>query len=101
MRTLPSLVEILINQCQTLFGPQVTSLLGEIANDSGAEESDSLHCKYKLEIHHPSQRIHQNMRNITTKTIIIFSTGSIFGQYRTQQRSKILKQRFRTDAVRR
>ncbi|GJQ72384.1 hypothetical protein Trydic_g3466 [Trypoxylus dichotomus] len=43
MRTLPSLMEILINQCQTLFGPQVTSLLGEVANDSGAEESDSLH----------------------------------------------------------
>lgn len=46
LRTLPTLVEMLITNCQALFGPQVVSLLGEAANDSGAEESDSLHCKY-------------------------------------------------------
>lgn len=45
MRTLPTLIEMLINNCQNLFGVQVVSLLGEVANDSGAEESDSLHCK--------------------------------------------------------
>ncbi|KAF2893103.1 hypothetical protein ILUMI_13059, partial [Ignelater luminosus] len=43
MRTLPTLIEMLINNCQSLFGPQIVSLLGEPANDSGAEESDSLH----------------------------------------------------------
>ncbi|KAJ8973723.1 hypothetical protein NQ317_011761 [Molorchus minor] len=43
LRTLPTLVEMLINNCQALFGTQVVSLLGEVANDSGAEESDSLH----------------------------------------------------------
>jgi hypothetical protein len=43
LRTLPTLVEMLINNCQILFGSQVVSLLGEVANDSGAEESDSLH----------------------------------------------------------
>ncbi|XP_019864605.2 rho GTPase-activating protein 20 isoform X2 [Aethina tumida] len=43
LRTLPTLVEMLINNCQTLFGTQVLSLLGEVASDSGAEESDSLH----------------------------------------------------------
>ncbi|XP_018324430.1 rho GTPase-activating protein 20-like isoform X2 [Agrilus planipennis] len=43
MRTLPTLVELLINKCQVLFGAQVVSLLGEPASDSGAEESDSLH----------------------------------------------------------
>ncbi|KAL1497909.1 hypothetical protein ABEB36_008791 [Hypothenemus hampei] len=43
LRTLPSLIEMLINNCQALFGSQVVSLLGEAANDSGAEESDSLH----------------------------------------------------------
>lgn len=47
MRTLPTLIEMLINNCQTLFGVQVVALLGEVANDSGAEESDSLHCKLK------------------------------------------------------
>lgn len=46
LRTLPMLIETLINNCQALFGSQVVSLLGEVANDSGAEESDSLHCKY-------------------------------------------------------
>lgn len=50
MRTLPSLVEMLITHCQALFGPQVISLLGEVPNDSGAEESDSLHCKYEMQI---------------------------------------------------
>lgn len=44
MRTLPTLIEMLINNCQTLFGSQILSLYGEV-NDSGAEESDSLHCK--------------------------------------------------------
>lgn len=48
MRTLPTLIEMLINNCQTLFGVQVVALLGEVANDSGAEESDSLHCKLTL-----------------------------------------------------
>ncbi|CAH1128914.1 unnamed protein product [Ceutorhynchus assimilis] len=43
LRTLPTLIETLINNCQALFGSQVVSLLGEAANDSGAEESDSLH----------------------------------------------------------
>lgn len=43
LRTLPTLIETLINNCQALFGSQVVSLLGEVANDSGAEESDSLH----------------------------------------------------------
>ncbi|XP_060523155.1 rho GTPase-activating protein 20-like [Cylas formicarius] len=42
LRTLPTLIETLINNCQALFGSQVVSLLGEAANDSGAEESDSL-----------------------------------------------------------
>lgn len=46
LRTLPTLIEMLINNCQVLFGSQVVSLLGEVAHDSGAEESDSLHCKY-------------------------------------------------------
>ncbi|KAF7286487.1 hypothetical protein GWI33_005125 [Rhynchophorus ferrugineus] len=43
LRTLPTLIEMLINNCQALFGSQVVSLLGEAAHDSGAEESDSLH----------------------------------------------------------
>ncbi|KAL3272486.1 hypothetical protein HHI36_013964 [Cryptolaemus montrouzieri] len=43
MRTLPTLVETLITQCQVLFGTQIVSMLGEVQNDSGAEESDSLH----------------------------------------------------------
>ncbi|KAF5296478.1 hypothetical protein FQR65_LT01467 [Abscondita terminalis] len=43
LRTLPTLIELLINNCQSLFGPQIISLLGEPPNDSGAEESDSLH----------------------------------------------------------
>ncbi|XP_065159022.1 rho GTPase-activating protein 20-like isoform X2 [Atheta coriaria] len=43
MRTLPTLVEMLINHCQNLFGSRVVTLLGEVAHDSGAEESDSLH----------------------------------------------------------
>lgn len=45
MRTLPALIEMLINHCHNLFSSQVLSLVGE-ANDSGAEESDSLHCKF-------------------------------------------------------
>lgn len=49
LRTLPTLVEVLITNCQTLFGTQVVSLLGEVANDSGAEESDSLHCKLNID----------------------------------------------------
>lgn len=44
MRTLPTLIEMLINHCQTLFNSQILSILSE-NNDSGAEESDSLHCK--------------------------------------------------------
>lgn len=47
MRTLPALIEMLINNCQMLFGSQINSLFGEV-NDSGAEESDSLHCKFLL-----------------------------------------------------
>lgn len=43
MRTLPTLIETLINHCQILFGTQIVSLLGDASNDSGAEESDSLH----------------------------------------------------------
>lgn len=45
LRTLPTLIEMLINNCQALFGSQVVTLLGEAGSDSGAEESDSLHCK--------------------------------------------------------
>lgn len=45
LRSLPTLIELLITHCQSIFGPQVVSLLGEAAVDSGAEESDSLHCK--------------------------------------------------------
>lgn len=43
LRTLPQLIEMIITNCQTIFGSQVTSLFGEPASDSGAEESDSLH----------------------------------------------------------
>ncbi|XP_045476906.1 rho GTPase-activating protein 20-like isoform X3 [Harmonia axyridis] len=43
LRTLPTLVETIITQCQVLFGTQIVSILGEVQNDSGAEESDSLH----------------------------------------------------------
>lgn len=46
LRTLPTLIEMLINNCQALFGSQVVTLLGEAGSDSGAEESDSLHCKW-------------------------------------------------------
>lgn len=42
MRTLPTLIEVLINHCHSLFSSQVLNSFGE-ANDSGAEESDSLH----------------------------------------------------------
>jgi len=51
-REVPSLVEFLVLNCQVLIGPHVTHLLGEpperdpSRQDSGAEESDSLHCKY-------------------------------------------------------
>ncbi|XP_052129739.1 uncharacterized protein LOC113211060, partial [Frankliniella occidentalis] len=41
----PAIVSFLIDNCQALFGPAVTKLLGELPppQDSGAEESDSLH----------------------------------------------------------
>ncbi|XP_034244424.1 uncharacterized protein LOC117647050 isoform X2 [Thrips palmi] len=43
--TTPAIVAYLISHCQQLFGPAVTRLLGEPPppQDSGAEESDSLH----------------------------------------------------------
>jgi len=46
------LVELLISRCEFLMGVGVTKLMGEpperdpTRQDSGAEESDSLHCKY-------------------------------------------------------
>ncbi|XP_011306051.1 rho GTPase-activating protein 20-like [Fopius arisanus] len=43
-RAIPALTEILIRNCEVLFGDGVTLLLGEERSDSGAEEStDSLH----------------------------------------------------------
>lgn len=50
LRTLPTLIEMLINNYHTLFGSQVGGLLGEAGNDSGAEESDSLHCNNVFQI---------------------------------------------------
>ena len=47
----PSLVELLVVRCELLLGPHVPLLLGDpperdpTRQDSGAEESDSLHCK--------------------------------------------------------
>lgn len=43
-----TIIECLILNCRHVFGPHVVSLLGEPTPDSGAEESDSLHCKYWL-----------------------------------------------------
>ncbi|KAJ9577110.1 hypothetical protein L9F63_006318, partial [Diploptera punctata] len=49
-RAVPNLVEYLIARCELLLGPQVSQLMGEAPErdptrqDSGAEESDSLHC---------------------------------------------------------
>lgn len=63
MRTLPTLIEMLINQCQTIFGPQVVALLGEVANDSGAEESDSLHCKYHRKSYKGEESVPTHVRN--------------------------------------
>lgn len=51
-RAIPMLVELLISRCEFLMGVGVTKLMGEpperdpTRQDSGAEESDSLHCKY-------------------------------------------------------
>lgn len=46
-RTIPTLTEMLIRNCEMLFGEGVTQLLGEERNDSGAEEStDSLFCEF-------------------------------------------------------
>ncbi|XP_063973331.1 rho GTPase-activating protein 20-like [Diachasmimorpha longicaudata] len=43
-RAIPALTEVLIRNCEGLFGDGVTQLLGEERSDSGAEEStDSLH----------------------------------------------------------
>lgn len=51
--TTPAIVAYLIVHCQQLLGPSVIRLLGEPPppQDSGAEESDSLHCEYE---HTPS-----------------------------------------------
>ncbi|XP_069705214.1 uncharacterized protein [Periplaneta americana] len=49
-RAVPSLVELLVARCELLLGPHVPLLLGDpperdpTRQDSGAEESDSLHC---------------------------------------------------------
>jgi len=43
IRTLPNLIETIINFCPNLFGTQLFSILGDSSSDSGAEESDSLH----------------------------------------------------------
>lgn len=47
-KAVPLLIETLVNQCDVIMGPHVRHLLGEPPErppDSGAEESDSLHCK--------------------------------------------------------
>jgi hypothetical protein len=50
-RAVPNLVELLIVRCELLLGPHVPLLLGDpperdlTRQDSGAEESDSLHCE--------------------------------------------------------
>lgn len=46
-KTVPGILEILIVRCEFFCGPHVTKLLGEPPerHDSGAEESDSLHCE--------------------------------------------------------
>lgn len=87
LRTLPTLIEMLISNCQVLFGSQVVSLLGEVANDSGAEESDSLHCKYKVRKYEPK----------LIKTC--FSLRSIIGLSGIEQRSEIPQSRFGFDSV--
>jgi len=52
-RAVPSLVELLVVRCELLLGPHVPLLLGDpperdpTRQDSGAEESDSLHCESK------------------------------------------------------
>ncbi|PSN53413.1 hypothetical protein C0J52_21377 [Blattella germanica] len=49
-RAVPSLVELLVARCELLLGPHVPLLMGDpperdpTRQDSGAEESDSLHC---------------------------------------------------------
>lgn len=50
-KAVPLLVETLVLQCDVIMGPQVRHLLGEPPErppDSGAEESDSLHCEFSL-----------------------------------------------------
>jgi hypothetical protein len=53
-RAIPSLVELLIVRCELLLGPHVPLLLGDpperdpTRQDSGAEESDSLHCESQI-----------------------------------------------------
>lgn len=47
-KAVPALVEALVTHCEVVVGPHVPHLLGEPPErpqDSGAEESDSLHCK--------------------------------------------------------
>lgn len=47
-KAVPALVEALVTHCEVIIGPHVPHLLGdppERPQDSGAEESDSLHCK--------------------------------------------------------
>jgi hypothetical protein len=50
-RAVPNLVELLVVRCELLLGPHVPLLLGDpperdmTRQDSGAEESDSLHCE--------------------------------------------------------
>ena len=47
-KAVPALVEALVTHCEVIIGPHVPHLLGEPPErpqDSGAEESDSLHCK--------------------------------------------------------
>ncbi|XP_072755151.1 uncharacterized protein [Anoplolepis gracilipes] len=50
-RAIPTITELLIRNCEDLFGAGVTQLLGEdTRSDSGAEEStDSLHCGISLD----------------------------------------------------
>ncbi|CAG2053998.1 unnamed protein product, partial [Timema podura] len=53
-RAVPMLVDLLVTRCELLCGPHVPHLLGDpperdpTRQDSGAEESDSLHCEYFL-----------------------------------------------------
>lgn len=50
-RAVPVLVELLVSRVELLLGSHVPLLLGEPPaerQDSGAEESDSLHCEFEI-----------------------------------------------------